>query len=239
METIGINDWKQKLALNRRQLSDRVLGDWKLPQVFSASDVTCFRGSQGTEKCFDWPIFHAKKSGFFTCLYWTTPTKVPLSPNPPKTKIKSERKNNKKQQWLQPFWNTNSLAGDGYPFLLRPFFWPFVEYQRVGHFSLNFFSTPGKMMPRVKCEKWNMLGVVFERFWKFWWIFVLGPSNSTVCAWHYGLRVLVFVLRDSEQKLQIIVMETVIRFGKIVVTPWRIEFIFFLRSWKAWSETRN
>lgn len=185
-------------------------------------------------------FFTQKKSGFFTCLYWTTPTKVPLSPNPPKTKIKSERKNNKKQQWLQPFWNTNSLAGDGYPFLLRPFFRPFVECQRVGHFSLNFRSTPGKMMPRVKCEKWNMLGVDFERFWKFWWIFVLGPSNSTVCAWHYGLRVLVFVLRDSKQKLQIIVMETVIRFGKIVVTPWRIEFVlFFLEKLKSLSETRN
>ena len=58
----------------------------------------------------------------------------------------------------------------------------------------------------------------FERFWKFSWILVVGPSNSTVCAWRYGLRVLVFVLRDSKQELQIIVMETVIGFGKIVVT---------------------
>ena len=77
------------------------------------------------------------------------------------------------------------------------------------------------------------VGRRFVRFWKFWWIFVLGPSNSTVCAWHYGLRVLVFVLRDSEQKLQIIVMETVIRFGKIVVTLWRIEFVLFFEKFKS------
>lgn len=119
---IGINDWKQKLALNRRQMSDRVLGDWKLPQVFSASDVTCFRGSQGTEKCFLLTnLSREKRVGVYMFILNYT-HKSTFVPKPPKTKIKSERKNNKKQQWLQPFWNTNSLAGDGYPFLLRPFF---------------------------------------------------------------------------------------------------------------------
>lgn len=148
-------------------------------------------------------------------------------PKPPKTKIKSERKNNKKQQWLQPFWNTNSLAGDGYPFLLRPFFDLSWNVRGWVIFRWTFPALQVKWCQGSNVRSGICWASFFVRFWKFWWIFVLGPSNSTVCAWHYGLRVLVFVLRDSEQKLQIVVMETVIRFGKIVVTPWRIEFVLF------------